>query len=154
MKKYLMRLDDIEKARKVFCDAKCKICPISSFNNSTGMECDNFTAVYPDKAAELMGLEVVEAEDKLHLTEQELAICKALGAKWVSKNEVCTSNVVFWKNKPKAYCQLAGKTSKRFFEAPDSEYIGSVSAEYFPSLNPGDLVNVEEILKGATSKCL
>lgn len=63
MKKYLMRLDDIEKARKMFCDAKCKICPISSFNNSTGMECDNFTAVYPDKAAELMELEVIKEDE-------------------------------------------------------------------------------------------
>ena len=144
MKKYLMRLDDIEKARKVFCDAKCKICPISSFNNSTGMECDNFTAVYPDKAAELMGLEVVEAEDKLHLTEQELAICKALGAKWVSWDkfhipELRRGIVDLWKCSPHYNgAQYSG-----------TGLLARVDIEMFPSLNPGDLVNVEEILKEA-----
>lgn len=151
MKKYLMRLDTLSAALSAFCDKMrdCDDCPFTG-RKIRGESCDDYCNAHPEEAAELMGLEVVEVEEpKPRLAEQELAICKALGAKWVSKNEVCTSNVVFWKNKPKAYCQLAGKTSKRFFEAPDSEYIGSVSAEYFPSLNPGDLVNVEEILKEA-----
>lgn len=144
MKKYRMTVDDINVARRIFCNTECEICPISNSNNGTGIGCCDFSAMYPDKAAELMGLEVVEVTPRL--TEQELAICKALGAKWVSRGiepfNFVEESVQLWSDKPI-------HTWKRSYSIEHNTVylLASMSAELFASVHPGDLVNVEELIE-------
>lgn len=141
MKKYKMTLmfDSIEAARLVFCHyigTQCNKCPIRSFCVSDTCK------VYADKVAKFIGLEVVEVEDKPRLTEQELAICKAVGAKWVSWDkfhipELRNGIVDLWECSPHYNgAQYSG-----------TGLLAKVGIELFPSLNPGDLVNVEELLE-------
>ena len=70
------------------------------------------------------------------LTEAEVAIMRAVGAKWVSLSEnVNNERVVLWRNRPE-------KTKK-------GTYLGAISIAYvnidrFPSVKPGDLIGLEE----------
>ena len=76
------------------------------------------------------------------LTEPELAICKAVGAKWVSRDQQepgldDESHVVLWWGKPSlsdcgVYANLSGDDT------------GTLPASLFPSVHPGDCICVEE----------
>lgn len=84
-----------------------------------------------------------DGAQKPKLTEREMTLCKASGAKWISRDKRRTSNafVIIWKNKP----VLNG--DGLYCKASDDAFIGSLMAEVFPSLEPGDCINVEELLK-------
>ena len=71
-----------------------------------------------------------------HLTELELAICKAVGAKWVSRDKESDS-VDLWGVKP---------IKERGFYKVNGEYpIATVRDDLFPSVKPGDCICVEEV---------
>lgn len=143
MKKYLMKLDTLSAALSAFCDKMrdCDDCPFTG-RKIRGESCDDYCNAHPEEAAELMGLEVVEVEDKPRLTEQELAICKTLGAKWVSWDkfhipELRNGIVDLWKCSPHYNgAQYSG-----------TGLLARVDIELFPSLNPGDCINVEDLMK-------
>lgn len=145
MKKYKMTriyeqtYDNIADARKAFCDDRqglCHLgggveqCPIYEYCDANILERD------ADILANLMGLEVVN-----ELTEQELAICKAIGAKWASRDDIEPqyASVRLWKQPP-----MMGSLSKRYSTGIDSDNLAVCAAELFPSLEPGDCVKIAE----------
>lgn len=67
------------------------------------------------------------------LTEKELEICRALGAKWVSRNEGCRM-VHLWKTRP---------SGNRLFHS-DEQDIGLIDASLFPSVKDGTCICAEE----------
>ena len=79
-----------------------------------------------------------------HLTEPELAICKAVGAKWVSMNAIGIgkSRVTLWDDKPMF-------DGSMFYITEDDESfiavstIGRINQNLFPSVHPGDLIPVD-----------
>ena len=138
--------EDIKDARSAFCgrvENVCDKCPLSRANNGKGIICLYFVRDYPEKAAELMDLEAIEEEGKPKLTEQELAICKALGARWVSRNECNYDNVNLWEIEP----TKSVNTSPRQYIARNGSLLAAVNVCLFPSLNPGDCINVEDLMK-------
>ncbi len=70
------------------------------------------------------------------LTEAEMAICKAVGARWVTRNDTLCSDVYLWAEKP---------------EKRDNVYSGEatnlaiVRDELFPSVESGDCIEAEEV---------
>ena len=78
------------------------------------------------------------------LTEPELAICKAVGAKWVSMNAIGIgkSRVTLWDDKPIF-------DGSMFYITEDDESsivvgtIGRINQNLFPSVHPGDLIPVD-----------
>lgn len=144
MKKYRMTFDSIDKAYSAFCEQHyCDSCPISKESADKKLSCKDFKNSFHDKAAELMGLEVIEAEDKPCLTEAELAICKAVGTKWVSINDD-GGDVELWDEEPYK------ENGTYFIGYPPSPFgLARIASGLFPSFNPGDCVNVEGILKEA-----
>lgn len=75
------------------------------------------------------------------ISPHELEICKALGAKWVSRDEIGGS-VHLWKSMPK---QAQLTPIKQYF-GDGHLSISTVSADIFQSVKPGDCINVEELL--------
>ena len=76
------------------------------------------------------------------LTEAELAICKAVGVKWVSKNKYGARRVTLWDEKP--------IFDEGMFSIPEDDehsvtigVIGRISDVLFPSVKPGDCIEVE-----------
>lgn len=78
------------------------------------------------------------------LTEAELAICKAVGAKWVSRNEN-SEYVMLWNAKPSTiYDEDEGKCYTNGDGKSNAKHIASVRAELFQSVKPDDCICVEE----------
>lgn len=158
MKKYKLTLNSLKKAQEAYCRAtnKCKKCPFfrrvtrKSFPFELHEACAEYAIQHPDKAIELMELEVVEVEnnpklDKPKLTEQELNICKLLGAKWVSRDGEGYNYmgvVKLWREKPQM-----GKSPCYYLT--EGTYIATCELDCFPSLKPGDCVNVEDLLESS-----
>lgn len=95
-----------------------------------------------------MLLEAIERPEiiihQTRLTPDELTICKALGAKWVSRDDeepsFSSMDVRFWKSMP-------SKGSRSYYTTEsDSDAIALCDAYLFPSLKSGDLVNVEDLI--------
>lgn len=72
------------------------------------------------------------------LTPEELKICMAIGAKWISMDLGCDGYVSIWSEKP-------NRNNENGFENAKAD-IGCISAEKFPSVSPGDCICVEELL--------
>ena len=138
MKKYRMTFDSLSDALSGFCTNRraCAGCPFDK--ETTGESCADYCNAHPEEAVKIIGLEVVEVTPRL--TEQELAICKALKAKWASKDDSGLSSAL-WNTKPS---RMGG-----VYTASKIGPIARVKTYFFPSLRPGDLVNVEELLKEA-----
>ena len=70
------------------------------------------------------------------LTEPELAICKAVGAKWVSRDGNSVNRVELWTARPEqsGNCICAGT---------EDEFIARFNCTLFPSVNKGDCIEVE-----------
>lgn len=75
------------------------------------------------------------------LTEPEIVIMRAFGAKCVSRADISTSVALLWDTKPRKY--------------PDGVYracwfkpIATVDSRFFPSVKPGDCVELEEASHG------
>ena len=80
------------------------------------------------------------------LTEPELAICKATGAKWVSMSRITIGKpiVSLWDKKP--------MFDGLFYFVPEDDEnnivegtIGTINQNLFPSVQPGDCICVEEV---------
>lgn len=142
MKKFAMMFEDIKDARSAFCgrvENVCDKCPLSRANNDKGIICLYFVRDYPEKAAELMDLEAVDEGGKPKLTEQELAICRAVGAKWVERvGAPFDYQVRLWREEP-----LQSKSTEELNDI----WIGRVLAKLFPSVRKGDCINVEDLMK-------
>lgn len=149
MERYKLTFNSIKKAQEAYCHTtnKCKKCPFYSrvvTGDSCPFElheaCAEYAAQHPDKAVELMDLEVIDVPE---LTEQERAMCKAVGAKWVTLDNPRTPDstpsqyVFLWKNKP-----LHSRSGK-YYEAADGDCFGNLNKALFPSLVPDDCVSVE-----------
>lgn len=137
MKKYKITVDSLNEAHRYFCrnirNGRCFGCPLSFDNFNHPIGCGSFVQEFPDRAAELMGVEAVEVYNS-KLTKQEVDICKAVGAKWVSRG--CKSEVVsLWKSKPLRICG-------------DKHIIGlfitDMSANLFPTVKPKTIIKVED----------
>ena len=144
MTKYRLTFNTIAQAHWAYCKGhcvgSCDNCSIFPEKVKTDLSCGEFVERYPDKAVELMGLEVI---DTPALTEQERAMCKAVGAKWVTLDNPRTPDstpsryVFLWKNKP-----LHSRSGK-YYEAADGDCFGNLDKALFPSLVPDDCVAVE-----------
>ena len=80
---------------------------------------------------------------KSKLTESEIKLCRATGAKWLSKNGDNYGQIQLWSDKP-----VRGPYGPTHFFSPDTKVggccIGGLNEELFPSIEPGDCVSVEE----------
>ena len=218
MKKYKLTLNSLKKAQEAYCRAtnKCIKCPFfrrvtrKSFPFELHEACAEYAMQHPDKAIELMGLEVVEevaegintrgkavnprlaeilgvnAGEKFQIpingsiatfeitgdghfettppnmvgstyllleaierpeiiirqsriTPEELAICKAVGAKWLCMDDA-GFKADLWNTKP-------SKTDKGIYVAFGVDPMARLQPYVFPSLKPGDCINVEEMMK-------
>ncbi len=74
----------------------------------------------------------------VNLTPAELAICRALGARWVSRdNSDCTDEWVdVWSARP--------ERKGTVWDAGHEDHLAAVKVGLFPSLRPGDLAEVPE----------
>lgn len=75
------------------------------------------------------------------LTPKELEICRAIGAKWISKDGHKSCSIQFWKEKPEKgddglYCGIR---------------LGFLPNYCFPSVKPGDCICVEDLIKEAAN---
>ena len=73
------------------------------------------------------------------LTEPEIAIMRAVGAKWVSRDEGF-DDVFLWLDKPR----LSDDNKGYYLSSKLGNCITSVRAKLFPSVKPGDLIGLEE----------
>lgn len=73
------------------------------------------------------------------LTEKELAICKAVGAKWVSRDKGVLV-VELWRERP----EMEGGVTKPTFVADTDCWVADVDCNLFPSVKPGDCICVED----------
>ena len=73
------------------------------------------------------------------MTKMEIAICKNMGANWVSYDESDkATEVTLWRDEP--YQRL----SDGAFCGGSASRIASFSASMFPTLNHGDLIYVKD----------
>lgn len=81
---------------------------------------------------------------KPRLTKEELEICRALGAKWVSRDDELGDvvNVDIWDDKPEKSSDGSYMAYKK-----DTLHIAGINFKIFPSIKPGDCINVEELMK-------
>lgn len=84
--------------------------------------------------------------ERPRLTQQELEICNALGAKYVTKDKTCNDGVVvFWVARPHMDDYVDYGYNK---DGNDADFlIASVSARIFKSVKPGDCICVEDCTK-------
>lgn len=73
------------------------------------------------------------------ITPEELAICKAVGAKWLCMDDA-GFKADLWNTKP-------SKTDKGIYVAFGVDPMARLQPYVFPSLKPGDCINVEELMK-------
>ena len=217
MKKYRMTFDSLEEAHGIYCHRRgckgCTGCPFCDREVNDGTHhCDEFVKLFPNKSAELMGLEVVEEVEvaeginalgkavnprlaeilgvkvgesfmipnnggsvtfeitengkfktdppnmvgstyllleaierpeiiirQSRITPEELAICKAVGAKWLCMDDA-GFKAELWNTKP-------SKTDKGIYVAFGVDPMARLQPYVFPSLKPGDCINVEELMK-------
>lgn len=71
------------------------------------------------------------------MTEAELAICKAVGAKWVSRGAFGTKSVVLWDEKPECF-------DDGTFGSTDTAHKLARMYTGFESVHPGECICVEE----------
>lgn len=73
------------------------------------------------------------------LTDSELAICRAVGAKWVTRDK-WSDAVLLWRSRP-----LRMGEKDIFYGDPDGRHdLGRVNASLFRSVQPGDCVEVPD----------
>lgn len=75
------------------------------------------------------------------LTSEELEICRAVGAKWVTKDNYTTECFVYlWAERPDA-----GNNGNTYGGAKKS--FGKILGDLFPSVKPGDCICVDDLIK-------
>ena len=82
------------------------------------------------------------------LTEAELAICKAVGAKWLTLDCVTSSglSVYLWDKKPQAH-EVKGVGMCYYASDSGAKNVARIDGAVFPGLKPGDCICVEEATK-------
>ena len=70
------------------------------------------------------------------LTEAELAIMLATGARWVSRDGNSANRVDLWTARP-------GQKVDRIYAGTEDEFLARVTCTLFPSVKPGDCIEVE-----------
>lgn len=137
MKKYKITVDSLDKAHRYFCrnirNGRCFGCPLSFDNFNRAMWCGRFVQEFPDRAAELMGVEIIET-DNPKLSKQEVELCKAVGAKWISRGYK-SKEVSLWKSKP-----LLIRGDKSVIGL----FITDMNANLFPNVKPETIIKVED----------
>lgn len=107
----------------------CKNCKFVT----SGYKC-KFMDFFPCRWAEQLVEAEAEYDDDV-LTDEEAAICKASGAKYVTRDKTKNSElVVLWDHIPEI-CTLEGNYGGTF--------IAQYDRKYFPSVNPGDIIEIE-----------
>ena len=81
------------------------------------------------------------------LTPEELEICKPLNAKWLTREEDEPTVIQIWGEKPR--CAIYN--GKKSYEG--SVAIAQVDSEKFPSVRPGDCINVEDLIGCENNTC-
>lgn len=116
------------KEDHVFCGDFCKLYEMSVCNGISDGSVQNWE---------------LHAE---RLTPQELKICRAIGAKWISKDrssgEIGVTTVDLWKKKPEG--EKCG--SMHVYRNHDGSQIAAISDSLFPSVKPGDCICVGDMM--------
>lgn len=110
--------------------------------------CENHctTGCYNDRKCELAKRKV--CHQYVHgwkldcLTLEEFEICKLLGAKWLTREEAEPTVIQIWNEKPR--CAMFD--GKKTYEGAVA--IAQIDPEKFPSVKPGDCINVGELIGG------
>ena len=88
-----------------------------------------------------MLLEAIERPEiiihQTRLTPDELTICKAVGAKWASR-DICSLCVDLWSGKPIM-------SREGYISSKGTVMLGRINSNLFPSLKDGDCANAENI---------
>lgn len=87
-------------------------------------------------------MDCVHEWDFDRLTPEELEICKALGAKWITRSLESEHFCSLWSIKPSF-----DKIESHYFTGVEG-YVATISSNKFPSVKPGDCINVEEMIGG------
>lgn len=157
LKKYKKTFDSLEDAYDFICERhQCAGCPLEKF---FGRNC-LATANNNPEAAKLMGVECIEVDEERRLTESELAICKVVGAKWLTRNILGEfsedeDTVELWTTSHKPFIWSNRFVGCRSDDIRDDlmkgrcDCHGALRAypKLFPSVKPGDCINVEEMMK-------
>lgn len=77
-----------------------------------------------------------ELKENRRLTPEELEICKAVGAKWVSRDSESDGFV---------YCHTGGKVERINGVTVGEVVLCGIDRSLFPSVKPGDLICVKEV---------
>lgn len=169
-----LEFENIKEARDRFCATAgtCHTCSISICYNGKKMSCLDFCDAYPVEAVRRMWYTVIEEdpqdgakkeEDKVEekkfdlaealgvkdsavwrLTEPEIAIMEATGAKWVSldgKEGNPSCNVSLWWEKPSLETD---PVQGALFVGPEGCAAGTLPSALFPSIQPGDCISKGE----------
>lgn len=81
--------------------------------------------------------------DRQRLTPEELEICRALGAKWVTLSERGL-RVDLWAEKP---IQCRDENGSIYFVCAGADNVAMVKKSAFQSVKPGDCISVEDLLQ-------
>lgn len=83
----------MERARGSFCRRNaCRKCLLSRYNNGKDLFCSDFCEQYPQKAAEIMGLEVVD-ENQSTIKEKPLGEWTLQEAKGICRQKSCNTTL-------------------------------------------------------------
>lgn len=152
MKIYKLTFNHPVKAKKAWCEAvmkhNCISCPLKVLGGER-RACDWIALHQPDKMAAVIDAEVIRVEEPVRLEpelgQRELAICRAAGAKWVTRESkgspFGTGDVTLWEQQPTRSKNGVYNANGNF------RGIAVMNASVFPSVYPGDCINVEELLK-------
>ena len=81
-----------------------------------------------------------ELEEVRRLTEPEIAIMRAVGAKWVSRDVCGSKRIELWDEKP-----IKNKDGA-FHPSVGNGSLAIVRESLFPSVNPGECIELEECM--------
>lgn len=82
--------------------------------------------------------------ERVRLTPEELAICKAVGAKWVSMDKrPGETQVALWGKMP-----VYNNEGLALHEYGSGVIIASVCRDRFPNVQPGDCIYIGDLIKG------
>lgn len=142
MKKYklTLMLDSLNDVFVQFCNKRpCETCPLRRTNNGYDEYCYVLCEKYPDKAAELMGAEIIES--KLRLSEAERLILRTLGATYVTRDKYTPNHVDLWSHRP--------EDPPAAYERDPQYEVAVVAAYLFPSVDVGDCIGIDEVIESA-----
>ena len=140
------RLASIEAAFIAFCDkwacfSPTALCPMFKLLEGNGTptgrrQCLMWAKSNPTVFAELAGYEIDKGK---YLTDHEIAIMKAVGAKYVSYDVDDDQNVILWTGKP----ERVELDFVWFSPTADAKAITCINKDLFPSVPMGECLGLE-----------